>query len=804
MNTQNLIRRTLFSDEGREKLAALPASDAAPGRLAFARKVCAIFDFCDSRGRPQVAGCLAALRELERRGVLVLPPAGAAAGARHRPQRLGQPVPPAVGVPDRVDRIEGLAVVRVEDPGHRRIFNELMEREHPQGAVLPFGRQLGYLIGSDHGWLGGCLFAASALVLQPRDRWIGWNADEREQRLHRVVGLTRFLVRPHGQCRNLASKVLSLCLQAMVGDFEARYGIVPLLAETFVGPGYDGASLRAANWVYVGETAGRGRRAAKGAKVPVKSVYVIPLARDWRAQLGVAGRGLAPPLRPPVPPTVLGPGDGLDMACWAANEFGEAPLGNAARIKRLVRSAAIQATAPMKTFFSAACGDEAAVQGYYRMIERPDESAFTPQAILGAHRARTQLRMRAQRTALCIMDGSDLNFATHQACAGLGVISKNKGSSGTLGLHMNTTLVVNEAGIPLGIPRIEFDAPDGKSDKNKPIEEKKTQRWLRGWRDIGALAAELPETRVIAVMDRESDIADLFCAHRDEGGAALIVRAKHNRVLADGGKLFDTIRAAPPRTHLDIKVDRASARRAARAQKAFAGREARMARVALHWQQVALPVPKAQRKRMGPDPVRLSLVHVCEEEAPLKGAERLEWLLITTLPVASNDQAQEILELYGLRWRIEDYHRILKSGCDVEKIAHTTVERIKRAVTINAVIAWRLATLTLMGRETPELLAETMFSKIEIAILRDFAIERRIEPPPGDGAAAPPMSLGGAILLIARLGGYLNRKSDAPPGHQVIWEGYARLAAVAQAMERAVKIGDKNNLYSIISPVKSD
>ena len=229
-----------------------------------------------------------------------------------------------------------------------------------------------------------------------------------------------------------------------------------------------------------------------------------------------------------------------------------------------------------------------------------------------------------------------------------------------------------------------------------------------------------------------------------------------------------------------------------------------MARVALHWQQIALPVPKAQRKRLGPDPVRLSLVHVCEEEAPLKGAERLQWLLITTLPVASNDQAQEILELYGLRWRIKDYHRILKSGCDVEKIAHTRVERIKRTVTINAVIAWRLATLTLMGRETPELLAETMFSKIEIAILRDFAIERRIEPPPGDGAAAPPMSLGGAILLIARLGGYLNRKSDAPPGHQVIWEGYTPPAAVAQAMERAVKIGDKNNLYSIISSVKAD
>ena len=148
---------------------------------------------------------------------------------------------------------------------------------------------------------------------------------------------------------------------------------------------------------------------------------------------------------------------------------------------------------------------------------------------------------------------------------------------------MHTTFAVNAEGVPLGIPRIEFDAPDGQSDKNKPAAEKKTQRWLRGWRDTNALVADLADTRVISVMDREGDVAELFAAHRDEGGTALLVRAKHDRVLGDGGKLFATMRAAP---------------------------------------------------------APLSVVHAHEAEPP-KGAERIEWLLITTVPVTTNQQARE-------------------------------------------------------------------------------------------------------------------------------------------------------------------
>ena len=131
---------------------------------------------------------------------------------------------------------------------------------------------------------------------------------------------------------------------------------------------------------------------------------------------------------------------------------------------------------------------------------------------------------------------------------------------------------------------------------------------------------------------------------------------------------------------------------------------------------------------------------------------------------------------------------MLKSGRKVEYLGHRRGERIERAVTINAVIAWRLAAMTLMGQDTPELPPETFFSEIEIAALEDFAKDRR---------QAPPDNLGRAVLTLAMLGGYLNfkRKRYAHPGHKVMWEGYIRLAAIRQAIERARRLNKASKLY---------
>ena len=660
-----------------------------------------------------------------------------------------------------------------------------MAREHPRGAARLAGAQLRYLVASQHGYLGALGFSSSALALAARDNRIGRQAAQRQCRLYQVVAMSRFMIRPQVRCRYLASKVPGMALRRLPGDLERLYGYRPVPVETFVESSkHAGTSLAASNWIRVGQTKGRGRFAAAGAEVPVKAVWLRPLAGNRRQQLG---------LPRPLPVPARGPGDGLDREHWAQNEFGGAPLGDVRLSRQLVKIAAIQAASPMASFPAAAQGEKAVVAGHYRMIDQPAASAVSPENILVPHRASTRERMQGADRVLCIQDGTDLNFAEHPGCAGLGLVGRRKGGSGMLGLHMHSLLVVDGNGIPLGVPHIQYDAPDGRAERGKPPEERKSQRWLRGLRECAALAAGLDGVCPVAVMDREADFFALFAEQRRLGCVDILVRAMHNRSMGpDAPRLFEQIRARPEQAHLEILVARSSARRGTRQQKERTLRAEREAQVALRWMAVELPVPKDSSLR-GQRPVHLNAVHVREQGTPQDG-EPIEWMLLTSLPVASARDATRIVEQYRLRWRIEDWHRILKSGCKVEFLGHRTGERIERAVTINAVIAWRLAAMTLMGRETPELPPEILFSDLEISVLEDFALDRKLPPPD---------NLGLAVLTVAILGGYLNRKKDPWPGHQKFWQGYASLSVAVQTYETIVRLDRTSNLYQRLRPDKN-
>ena len=423
----------------------------------------------------------------------------------------------------------------------------------------------------------------------------------------------------------------------------------------------------------------------------------------------------------------------------------------------------------MASIPAAAQGLRAAVKGHYRLIDQPDDSAVTPQNILAPHRQRTLRRLQAERTVLCVQDGTELNFAEHPGCAGLGYIGKNKRSEGTLGLHMHATLAVSPEGIPLGLLHIQYDAPDGQAQRGRPLEQRKTFRWMRGLRDCAEVAGQLAGPRLVAVMDREADVQALFAEQRRLEGVELLVRAKHNRSLGkDVPKLFEHMRAQP----VGGPVGDQGAAEFGAAGHAPAVRQ-RAARGAHGAGRVALADGRVAGPARGAAALRMQLVHVWERAAP-EGVEALEWFLLTTLPVASLADAEQVLEWYRLRWRIEDWHRILKSGCKVEYLGHRTGQRIERAVTIKAVIAWRLAAMTLLGRETPELPSEVFFTQIQLRVLRHFASKR--------GLAAPG-NLGLAVRTMAILGGYLYRAHAPPPGHQKIWEGWTRLTIMSEAYE---------------------
>ena len=769
MRFQNRILQTLRAPEAQARLEHIVAQGAGESRAALGREVCAQFGFVDARGSAQLTGCLKALSVLETERQMPLP-ASRPHAHRPSPRCLDAPVPVPVGVPGEVRDVEGLTLVRVEDETQRRVWNTLLATEHPQGTTTFVGCQVRYLLGSVHGWLGAVGFSASALHLRARDTWMGWSDEQRTAHLHRVVCLSRFLIRPAVRCRHLASHVLGRVLRRVGTDFEARYGYRPWLVETFVEPEHDGISFQAANFVCAGPTAGRGRcdRAHDRART-VKSVYLYELTPHWRRCLGVAPLDAAPPLRP---------GESLDGAQWAANELGDAPLGDKRLSARLVRSAALLARCPGRAFTGAV--DRAAVKGYYRLIDHPDESQVTPAHIVAPHRARTIERMRAHDTVLCIQDGTDLNFAQRPGCEGLSIIGRNQTSAKTRGLHLHLTLAVSATGLPLGVLRCGFDEPPGgeASREQGPGEEpsanhdteqgtggsvRKTQRWLDGLHDVAEAASQLPrKTRVISVMDREADCFELFDTQRRRGGVDVLVRAKHDRRLGEGvSKLFATLRNAPADGHVEIESARVSERPKSSRTQARPARSARVARAEVHYRTLTLPATIE-----GADPVAVSAVHV-RECTPPEGEKAIEWFLLTSLDINGFERAVELIGYYLRRWRVEDFFRVLKSGCRAEHLGFHSAERLQRALTIQAVIAWRLMLMTLLGREVPECDAELLFSDAELRFLNDYAAH---------SALPAPSTLAGAVLLVAILGGYQNRKHDPPPGHQIMWRGYERLS----------------------------
>jgi hypothetical protein len=275
----------------------------------------------------------------------------------------------------------------------------------------------------------------------------------------------------------------------------------------------------------------------------------------------------------------------------------------------------------------------------------------------------------------------------------------------------------------LGVLGAQCEAPPAKSEHDDrpssavPIEQKKTFCRIQGLCDCLQVAAELPHTRLVCLMDREADFFELFDEQRRRPKVDLLVRAEHDRLTNDERNLFDGTRSSAVKGQLLMAVPRQSARAKNSKQQAHAGHPQRTAKVELRYCEIELPAPK---HHPGKPPVTLCVVHVREARPPASTTP-LEWFLLTTRKISSVEQAQDCLRCYCLRWRIEDWHRVLKSGCRIESLQHKSAARLKRAIAINLVIAWRIMVLTLLARQCPDLPAAVLSSDPEIEVLQAYA-----------------------------------------------------------------------------------
>jgi hypothetical protein len=445
---------------------------------------------------------------------------------------------------------------------------------------------------------------------------------------------------------------------------------------------------------------------------------------------------------------------------WVAHEFRYLKLGDHRLDKRLGIIAHDFARKP-DALIPKACGSWAKAKAAYRFFDNQRVAAV---AIMKSHYQATAERIGQYPVVLLANDTTSLNYSSHPQTQGRGTI----GSEQDLGIMVHDTMAFTPEGVALGLVDIQTwtRPPDeyGKRIRCKqlPLEQKESMKWLNSLQAAQQLQPAVSQTRLVCISDCESDVFALFeLARLNENGPALLIRATHNRCVDHPKKhLWEFMRSQQISGSYIIEVPRKDKQ------------PARQAELTIRFAEVKLKSP-ARRSKQQARVIRVWAI-LAEEQNPPTEVAPICWLLLTMLPVTTLEAAIEKIRWYVIRWQIELFHKVLKSGCRVEDRQLDTVEKLIRCLMVDAIIAWRILLLTKLGREVPELPCTVVFDEYEWKALYYFVNKTQQLPDQEP-------TLQAAIRMVAKLGGFLGRKRDGQPGSITIWRGLIRLHDIVEA-----------------------
>lgn len=747
-----------FTSDLLDRIQGLIAARPTISRVQLSRAVCGILNWRTPNGKLKEMSCRVALLKLGRLGKLKLPNAHPFRNIVGRPSaRLtcAIDINEEEKIVGTLQNLSPITIIRIDsaDSKSSRQWNKIMKRYHYLGAGPLCGAQIRYLFqDNQQRILGGFAFSAAAFSIKCRDGWIGWSSSARRENLQRVICNSRFLIMPHVNVAHLASHVLGIMSRRIAQDWKIRYGYEPLLLETFVeAQRFKGTSYRAANWRHIGESAGRSRQdRTNSLRVPPKDVYVYELQKDARALLQKSAGQHVVQQQSVEKPCALD---------WAEEELGGAKLGDR-RLERRLLSIARDFWAHPQANVPKACGRWAKIKAAYRFF---DNAHTTMDAILTPHYQATTQRIKKQNIVLAVQDTTELNYAAHPSTTGLGPVGTER--DGAIGLFVHDTLAMTPDGTPLGLLDVQCWARDkeefGKRVRchDLPIEEKESYKWVLSYRAAREVQKQCPNTQIISIADRESDIYELFTETlKEQHAPKLLIRARYERPLAEkeGGHVWESLREREVDTFTKVMIPR------------HQEHSARVATLQVRFAKVTLKPPK-RKPHLGK--VTLWAIAASEVEASV-GCEPIEWLLLTNIEIATVEDALQALQWYSRRWGVEVYHRTMKSGCKIEERQLGCFERIQTCLAVDMIIAWRVYYLTKLGRETPDMPCTVFFEDYEWKALVTHINKKTLynENPP---------SLRDATRMVASLGGFIGRKNDGEPGTQTTWLGLECLAAIA-------------------------
>ena len=451
-----------------------------------------------------------------------------------------------------------------------------------------------------------------------------------------------------------------------------------------------------------------------------------------------------------------------DYQRYANADLGDKRLNN--RLPRILEQLASNPTASI----SAACGDPYQAKAAYRFTSNDDVSV---DAITAITRGVTIENIVSAKPSVLLIpeDTTTLNYSNLIETEGLGVFGSSKKVNG---LCAHSAIALGESGETYGLLAQKIWARPHelfgrKVDRREmPIEEKESNKLLETM--VRAQEALPDDVYAVHVCDREGDIYELF-SKANEINANILCRKQYNRFTEDDGetiKLNDYIAGTEEVGRITVKVPRDS----------HTKRVSRDAILGIKYGKCTLLRPRNLEKNDGvPKAIEMYFVSAVEIGEVSEGQERIYWQLLTNVPTESFEDAVTRIQWYTQRWKIELFHRTLKDGCKVEELQSETAEKLKKLVAIYSIIALEIMLLTYAARTRPGESCETYLTETEWKILYKVANKTKRVP-------EKPPTIKEAVVMIAKLGGFLARKSDGFPGVTVIWRGLTSFYTILDAV----------------------
>jgi hypothetical protein len=438
----------------------------------------------------------------------------------------------------------------------------------------------------------------------------------------------------------------------------------------------------------------------------------------------------------------------LDPKSWAERTFGSVQLQDMRRTRRAVQAATNLAENPLGSL-PAQMHTWKETKALYRLLDEPD---VTFAALMQPHLQQTREQALSSPVVLLVQDTTDIDLSHRRKISGVGQIGNERGR----GFFVQTVLAVRPPtrevlGCMAQEPFVRIPAPQGEQRyQRRKREARETDVWMR---QVHAIGTPAPGSVWVHVGDRGADMFPFFQACQATQTHFLVRAAQNRRVEVCEDEISYSLtqaRAFPSQASRPFEVP------------ARHGRQARSTQLQLAFGQMTL-LPPRHEPRASKKPLTVWVVRVWEEQAR-DAEEPLEWILLTSVPTTTLEQAWERVDWYGSRWLAEDYHQCLKSGCRIEERQLQTVDGLFRLLGLLSPLAVRLLQIRGYARSQPERPAHEVIEPLMLAVVAQRS-----------GHSPATMTIGSFWTEVARLGGYLARSHDGPPGWRTIWKGWLSL-----------------------------